>query len=448
MQEELLDFVISKEKSPIIKVIGVGGGGGNAVNHMFRQGIHNVAFVVCNTDYQALVDSPVQTKIQLGGDLTEGLGAGNKPEKARNAAIESLPDIEQILSENTKMVFITAGMGGGTGTGAAPIIAKAAKDMGILTVGIVTIPFLFEGKKKIQQALDGVEEINKHVDALLVINNEKLREIYPDLELANAFAKADDVLANAAKGIAEIITITGYVNVDFADVDTTMRDGGVAIMNSGRGNGEKRITKAIQDALHSPLLNDNNIQKAKKILLNIYTSKTNQVKMDGVSEIHEFMEAMGDDIEVIWGATFDDSLEDDVKITIIATGFGIGNITPMPNNKGEKGDGDLVYLDDEDSDEKSASRVSAPQNSQPKETETAFNTYYGKQPEKKIMVLEDMDDETYLDELSKMSALKRKQAMESRQYKPSNLSSNLSDLTLDDDNKLTNRNNFLHNNVD
>jgi len=446
MQEELLDFVISKEKSPIIKVIGVGGGGGNAVNHMFRQGIHNVAFVVCNTDYQALIDSPVQTKIQLGGDLTEGLGAGNKPEKARNAAIESLPDIEQILSENTKMVFITAGMGGGTGTGAAPIIAKAAKDMGILTVGIVTIPFLFEGKKKIQQALDGVEEINKHVDALLVINNEKLREIYPDLELANAFAKADDVLANAAKGIAEIITITGYVNVDFADVDTTMRDGGVAIMNSGRGNGEKRITKAIQDALHSPLLNDNNIQKAKKILLNIYTSKTNQVKMDGVSEIHEFMEAMGDDIEVIWGATFDDSLEDDVKITIIATGFGIGNITPTPKDKPGKDDEILVYLDEEGNERPAPSRT--PQNTQPKEPESAYNTYYGRQPEKKEVMLEDMDNETYLEELSKMSALKRKQAQESRQYKPSNLSTNLSDKTLDDENKLKDRNNFLHNNVD
>jgi cell division protein FtsZ len=441
-EEKLLNFIIGKEKSPIIKVIGVGGGGGNAVNHMYRQGIHDVAFIICNTDYQAIIDSPIQTKIQLGASITEGLGAGNKPEKARMAAIDSLPEIEQVLKENTKMVFITAGMGGGTGTGAAPIVAKAAKDMGILTVGIVTIPFLFEGKRKIAQALEGVEEMSKYVDALLVINNEKLREIYPDFELSNAFAKADDVLTNAARGIAEIITVTGYTNVDFADVNTIMKDGGVAIMNSGYASGEKRITKAINDALESPLLNNNDIKNAKKILLSIYSSKTNQIKMDEVGEIHEFMEIMGDDIEVIWGATFDDTLGDEVKITIIATGFGIGNIAPVKEKENEN----VVYLN-----EKEETIVEAPVKPTINKAPVAvdpYEKYYGKtetKTEKKVFTLEEMDNEEYVEQLSQMSAIKRRQLGEKdNTFKPSNLSR----LTLDDDNKLKDKNDFLHNNVD
>lgn len=330
---DLIDFILPMETTSIIKVIGVGGGGGNAVNHMFHRGITDVTFIVCNTDNQALQKSPVPIKIQLGAEITEGLGAGGRPERAKDAAMESLADIEKVLSSNTKMVFITAGMGGGTGTGAAPVVAKVAKDMGILTVGIVTIPFAFEGKKKIAQALDGVDEMAKYVDALLVINNEKLRLIYPDLELSNAFAQADDVLTNAAKGIAEIITVPGYINVDFADVFTIMKEGGVAIMNTGFAEGENRVSRAIEDALHSPLLNNSDIRGAKKILLNVYCSNSNQIKMEEVAEINRFMESTGSDMEVIWGASFEDGLEDKVKITIIATGFGIDQIPDMIGDK-------------------------------------------------------------------------------------------------------------------
>jgi len=318
--------------SSIIKVIGVGGGGGNAVNHMYRQGITDVSFVVCNTDNQALVKSPVPTKIQLGVDTTEGLGAGGKPEVARQAAEESIDRIQELLKDNTKMVFITAGMGGGTGTGASPVVAKAAHDLGILTVGIVTIPFAFEGNMKIRQALEGVAALSEHVDAILVINNEKLKQIYPDLELSNAFAKADDVLTNAAKAIAEIITVPGYINTDFADVYSIMKDGNVAIMNTGYASGENRITKAIEDALNSPLLNTNDVSGASKILLSLYCSTTDQIRMEEVEQIHEFMSKVGENVQVIWGASFDDELKDNVKITLIATGFDVSDIPGMPAN--------------------------------------------------------------------------------------------------------------------
>lgn len=318
--------------SSIIKVIGVGGGGSNAVNHMYRQGINDVSFVVCNTDNQALAKSPVPIKIQIG----KGLGAGGKPEVARDAAEESIEKIQEVLKDNTEMVFITAGMGGGTGTGASPVIAKAAHDMGILTIGIVTIPFAFEGRLKIQQALAGVVSLSEHVDAILVINNEKLREIYPDLELSNAFAKADDVLTNAAKGIAEIITVPGYINTDFADVYSILKDGNVAIMNTGYASGEKRITKAIENALDSPLLNTNDVSGASKILLSLYCSTQNQIRMEEIEEVHQFMSGIDDAMDVIWGATFDDSLGDNVKITLIATGFDVSDIPGMPGKFGEK----------------------------------------------------------------------------------------------------------------
>lgn len=313
-----------------IKVIGVGGGGGNAVNHMYTKGITDVSFVVCNTDNQDLERSPVPLKIQLGKTITQGLGAGSRPEVARQAAEESIDEIQRMLSENTRMVFITAGMGGGTGTGASPVVAQAAHEMGILTVGIVTIPFAFEGSKKIRQALEGVISLSEHVDAILVINNEKLKKIFPDLNLSNAFAKADDVLANAAKAIAEIITIPGYINIDFADVNTTMKDGKVAIMNTGFAAGENRITKAIEDALTSPLLNTGDVSGASKVLLSLYCSHDNAIRMEEITQIHEFMAKVGSDIEVIWGAAFDDELEDQVKVTLIATGFDVKDIPGMP----------------------------------------------------------------------------------------------------------------------
>jgi cell division protein FtsZ len=318
------------QSSNIIKVIGVGGGGGNAVNHMFREGIHDVTFVVCNTDHQALEESPVPVKIQLGH---EGLGAGNRPERAREAAKESLDDIKNMLSDGCKMVFITAGMGGGTGTGAAPIIAQTAKGMGILTVGIVTIPFLFEGIKKIDQALDGVEQMSKHVDALLVINDERLRDVYSDVSVMNAFGKADDTLSIAAKSIAEIITIRGKINLDFRDVETVVKDGGVAIMSTGYGSGENRLSHAINDALHSPLLNNNDVFNSKKILFNITYSPKKELMMEEMNELHEFMSKFSNEVETKWGLYEDEALDDKVKFTVLATGFGIENVPGMDKVK-------------------------------------------------------------------------------------------------------------------
>ena len=333
----MVDFGAPEKENTIIKVIGVGGGGGNAVNHMYREGIHDVSFVLCNTDMQALNDSPVPMKLQLG---KEGLGAGNKPEKARQAAEESINDIKSMLSDGTKMTFITAGMGGGTGTGAAPVIARVSKELDILTVGIVTIPFRFEGKKKINQALDGVDEMAKHVDALLVINNERLRKIYPELTVLDAFGKADDTLSVAAKSIAEIITNHGLINLDFNDVKTVLKDGGVAIMSTGYGEGDGRVKLAIQDELNSPLLNDNDIFNSKKILLSINFSngsdKDNQsaggLMMEEMNEVNDFMEQFGSDFEIKWGIGLDPDLGNKVKVTILATGFGIRDVDGMDSH--------------------------------------------------------------------------------------------------------------------
>lgn len=329
MPLDILDFG-EPEKNSIIKVIGVGGGGGNAVNHMYREGIHDVSFVLCNTDNQALNDSPVPVHIQLG---KEGLGAGNKPEKARQAAEESLEDVTAMLNDGTKMAFITAGMGGGTGTGAAPVIARVSKELGILTVGIVTIPFRFEGDRKIDQALDGVEEMSKHVDALLVINNERLREIYPDLTVLDAFGKADDTLSVAARSIAEIITVHGIINLDFNDVKTVLKDGGVAIMSTGYGEGEGRVKHAIEDALNSPLLNDNDIYNSKKILLSITFSnergESQTLTMDEMNDVNDFMGRFGSEFELKWGLAVDPELGKKVKVTILATGFGIEDVDGM-----------------------------------------------------------------------------------------------------------------------
>lgn len=327
---DILDFGEPEKENSIIKVIGVGGGGGNAVNHMYREGIHDVSFVLCNTDNQALNDSPVPVHLQLG---KEGLGAGNKPERARQAAEETINDIKNMLNDGTKMAFITAGMGGGTGTGAAPVIARVSKELDILTVGIVTIPFRFEGDKKIDQALDGVEEMSKHVDALLVINNERLREIYPELSLLNAFAKADDTLSVAAKSIAEIITTHGLINLDFNDVKTVLKDGGVAIMSTGYGEGEGRVKQAIDDALNSPLLNDNDIYNSKKILLSIaYASDKSGdsgLMMDEMNDVNDFMARFDSNFEIKWGVAIDPELEKKVKVTILATGFGIEDVDGM-----------------------------------------------------------------------------------------------------------------------
>ncbi|OFX84976.1 MAG: cell division protein FtsZ [Bacteroidetes bacterium GWF2_33_16] len=331
-----MNFDLPVDRSSIIKVIGVGGGGSNAVNHMFRKGIRDVNFVVCNTDAQALLNSPVSVKIQLGESLTEGRGAGNKPEIGRQAAIENIDDVVNVLSRNTKMVFITAGMGGGTGTGAAPIIAKAAKEMGLLTVAIVTIPFRFEGDKRINQAIEGINEIEKYVDSLLVINNEKLRDVCGNLKFSEAFSYADNVLATAAKGIAEIITVPGYVNVDFADVETVLSKSGVALMGTGIAEGENRAIKAVQQALTSPLLNDSDIKGTENMLLNI-TSGVNEITMDEIGEIADYVNSeVGTSPNIIWGTGYDEKLGDKISITIIATGFKSSSIPELYARKNNK----------------------------------------------------------------------------------------------------------------
>jgi cell division protein FtsZ len=321
MTSEKIKFQFERKQGSMIKVIGVGGGGGNAVNHMYKQGIRDVDFIICNTDAQALINSPIPVKIQLGPSLTGGRGAGNKPELGKQAAVENIDDVKNVLQQSTRMVFITAGMGGGTGTGAAPVIARLCREQGYLTVAIVTIPFRSEGKRRINQAIDGIKEIEQYVDSLLVINNERIREMYGDFPISQAFAKADDVLAIAARGIAEIITVHGYINVDFADVETVMRNSGVAIMGRGLAEGQGRAVSAIEKALASPLLNNNNINGAKNILLNV-TSGDYEVTMDEIGEISDYIQKKaGFEADLIWGNGNDDTLGDQISVTLIATGF-------------------------------------------------------------------------------------------------------------------------------
>ena len=327
MSEELMNFDLPVERSSIIKVLGIGGGGNNAVNHMYRKGIRDVNFIVCNTDQQALIKSPVPVKVQIGETATEGLGAGSMPERGREAAMENIDDVMKALSGNTKMVFITAGMGGGTGTGATPVIAKACKDAGYLTVAVVTIPFRSEHSQRITLAIKGINELKDKVDSLLVINNERLREIYGDQGVSAAFAMADDVLANAVKGIAEIITCTGYINVDFADVYTVMKDSGVALMGIGTASGEDRAIHAIESALTSPLLSANDITGAHSILLNIKSGTgDNELTMDELGELTDYIyEVVSEDALIIRGLSSDESLGDSLSVTIVATGFEANN---------------------------------------------------------------------------------------------------------------------------
>ncbi len=330
MEDELLTIDLPLRDDAIIKVMGVGGGGCNAVNYMYSKGIKDVSFLVCNTDKQALGRSSVPAKLQLG----PGLGAGGRPERAKELAEESRDRIREALNDGTQMLFLAAGMGGGTGTGATSIVAEVAQEMEILTVGIVTIPFAFEGKPKIRKAMTGVATLAEHVDALLVINNEKLRQIYPDLNLLNAFSKSDDVVCNAAKSIAEIITVPGYINTDFADVYNTLKDGKVAIMNVGQAGGEKRIHRAINNALQSPLINANDVHGAKRILLQLYCSKEHAILTQEIDQVHEFVQEVGEDVEVQWGISIDESLAEDVRVTIIATGYEVSDIPSLDEGSG------------------------------------------------------------------------------------------------------------------
>ena len=418
MDEKILDFQFPRKTQTIIKVIGVGGGGGNAVNHMFNEGIHDVSFALCNTDNQALCESPVETRVQLGRKTTEGLGAGNRPEVAKAAAEESREDLEKLLGDGTKMVFITAGMGGGTGTGAAPVVARIAKDLGILTVGIVTIPFVFEGRKKIIQALKGVENIARNVDALLVINNERLIDIYADLTIPNAFAKADDTLTIAAKGIAEIITVHGHINLDFADVKTILKDGGVAIMSSGRGEGENRVEDAIVNALHSPLLNNNDVFDAKKILFNIYSSEEEPLIVEEMEAVANFMKRFGPEIEVIWGTAIDKNLGKQVKITLLATGFGMSSIPGMES--------DLIEIDEEEEEERIRQEeeekrrinemIEKHYGKDGVQTVAVRSSFFGQKPI--ILSIEELDNDKIIDALENTPVFKRDEKFNPSEYKP------------------------------
>ena len=369
---DIMPFDLPTEERKIIKVIGVGGGGGNAAKNMYRTGIQDVSFVLCNTDNQALAKSDIPVKLQIGRETTKGLGAGNDPEVARQAAEENIEDIRKQFQDGTEMVFITAGMGGGTGTGAAPVVARVAKESGVLTVGVVTIPFKFELRPKIVQALKGVDAISKHVDALLVINNERIFDIFQNRNVSEAFHRVDDTLTIAVKSISEIITTEGTINLDFRDVSKVLRNGGVAIMSYGLGKGERRLAEAIENALHSPLLNDNDIYNSKKILFNIYDSPKHPLMVEEMEEINRFTDKfLSKDIEVIWGMATDESLDEEVKITILATGFGVSNIPGMSNTTIEVNHAPVEQVREETPEE-----IAARQQQEEKDKEM-ITKYYG-----------------------------------------------------------------------
>ena len=331
--DNLENFKFDEKPDAEIKIVGVGGGGGNALNHMYIQGIRDVDYVICNTDAQALENSPVRRRVQLGATLTEGRGAGNKPEVGRQAALENIEDVKKALGTNTKMVFITAGMGGGTGTGGAPVIAQACNEQGFLTVAIVTIPFRNEGRRRVKQAFDGIKELDKYVDSLLVINNERIREMYGDFKISEAFSRADSILGTAARGIAEIITVPGYINVDFADVETVMRKSGMAVMGTGVATGENRAEEAVELALNSPLLNNNDIRGSRNVLIHI-TSGEKEVTMDEVGRITDYVQnKAGFDADLIWGNGRDESMDEELSVTVIATGFSSSILSSVEEKK-------------------------------------------------------------------------------------------------------------------
>ena len=384
--KKTLPFAIPTECPRIIKVVGVGGGGSNAVHNMYRKGIHNVSFAVCNTDMQAMQNSPIPKKVQLGLEITEGLGAGNDPEVARKAAEESREELERLFNDGTKMAFITAGMGGGTGTGAAPVVAEIAKNLGILTVGIVTIPFKFEMTGKIKQALKGVIEISKHVDALLVINNQRLIDMFPKLNVTEGFHLVDDVLTTATKSIAEIITARGTINLDFRDVRKILKDGGVAIMSYGIEKGDMRVSRAFRSALHSPLLNDNDIYKSKKILFNIYENPNDPIRIEEMAEVESFMaQFQEEDIELIWGYSKDHNLEEGaVKVTVLATGFGMKDIPGM----------EPVIKKEQEKEEQMSREEQEKRDQENKKLDQMLGVFY--KPEYKVYIFK--GDEMYNDE--------------------------------------------------
>jgi cell division protein FtsZ len=462
--EDMADFVMEKTPGAAIKVIGVGGGGGNAVNHMFKHGIRDVDFVICNTDAQAMEASAIRNRVQLGASLTEGRGAGNKPEVGRQAAIENIEDVKKTLSENTKMVFVTAGMGGGTGTGAAPVIAQCCKEQGFLTVAIVTIPFRNEGKRRIKQAYEGIKELATYVDSLLVINNERIREMFGDFGISEAFAKADNVLSTAAKGIAEIITVPGYINVDFADVETVMRKSGMAVMGTGVSDEEDRAEDAVRKALNSPLLNDNEIRGARNILVNI-NSGTKEVTMDEVGRITDYVQNMaGFDADLIWGNGTDESLGDKLSVTVIATGFPTSIISELSEQSQRKvvshtleKETVSVTKNEHFSEQKSeAGRNQSTfefnvENKKKGNDDDEFETLYPITSRERSSVEKEIDVNDYanlsdddVDELENVPAFKRRNIrINDPKYKRDR-----SGYSVNRDNRISDRNSYLHDNVD
>ena len=461
--ENMADFVMEKTPGAAIKVIGVGGGGGNAVNHMFKHGIRDVDFVICNTDAQAMEASAIRSRVQLGASLTEGRGAGNKPEVGRQAAIENIEDVKKTLSENTKMVFVTAGMGGGTGTGAAPVIAQCCKEQGYLTVAIVTIPFRNEGKRRIKQAYEGIKELATYVDSLLVINNERIREMFGDFGISEAFSKADNVLSTAAKGIAEIITVPGYINVDFADVETVMRKSGMAVMGTGVSEEEDRAEDAVRKALNSPLLNDNEIRGARNILINI-NSGNKEVTMDEVGRITDYVQNMaGFDADLIWGNGTDESLGEKLSVTVIATGFPTSIISELSEQSQRKvvshtleketvsvtKDEHLSEQKNEDKRSQSTFEFNVENNS--KNDDDEFESLYPITSRERDSTEKEIDVNDYanlsdddVDELENVPAFKRRNIrINDPKYKRDR-----SGYSVDRDNRISDRNSYLHDNVD
>jgi len=465
MAEKMAKFVSPGKANSEIKVIGVGGGGGNAVNHMYRQGIKDVDFIICNTDQQALDASPVEIKVQLGASLTEGRGAGNKPEIGKKAAEENIEDVKKSFSENTKMVFVTAGMGGGTGTGGAPVIAEACKSMGYLTVGIVTIPFKNEGRRRIKQAIEGIEQLEGHVDALLIINNERIREMFGDFGISEAFSRADNILGTAAKGIAEIITVPGYVNVDFSDVETVMRKSGLAVMGTGIAEGENRAQKAVENALNSPLLNNSDIRGAKNILIHM-TSGNCEVTMDEVGQVTDFVQnKAGFDADIIWGNGLEESLGDNLPVTIIATGFGMSSIPKITGNKTiEKEIHNLSPESKEPADKetkinkhKTSSNPAGQKtiefniSEEKEQEENDFEALYPRTSREREHANKKFSSPDYselseedLDEFENIPAFRRRQMrINDPKYRKK-----LSNITVTSSNRLTDRNSYLHDKVD
>ena len=403
MEDKIYDFDMAKAPQTIIKVIGVGGGGGNAVSNMYREGIRDVSFVLCNTDNQALQKSDVPDKLLIGQNTTHGLGSGNVPEVGEKAAIESENDIRKMLDDGTRMAFVTAGMGGGTGTGAAPVVAKISKDMGILTVGIVTIPFVFEGRPKIVKALRGVRNMAQNVDSLLVINNERLRN-FADMPIPQANRKADETLTIAAKSIAEIVTTNLEQNVDFADVDTTMRNSGVALISIGFGEGEGRLRQAINEALENTLVNDvNNIFNAQRVAFVIYYSHEDELRISEMDDIHDFMSQFKTEYEVKWGHGYDDSLGHKIKITILVTGFGLEDILTKTEQ---------LELNTDEEIRAAAEKAAAEKKKRDEEDEWMLR-YYGDyidaHPKTEIVLLttEELDDDNLIAFLEEKPAYKR-----------------------------------------